>query len=58
MARFSIFALLAVPWLLLTGLVAGDAVQDLEKKGRPSIDAQLAKSKTCTKANLNVRKEW
>jgi len=58
MARFSIFALLAVPWLLLTGMVAGDAVQDLEKKGRPNIDAQLAKSKTCTKANLKVRKEW
>ncbi|KAK4230911.1 hypothetical protein QBC38DRAFT_467267 [Podospora fimiseda] len=58
MARFSIFALLAVPWLMLMGLVAGDVVQDLEKKGRPALDALLAKSKTCTKANLRVRKEW
>ncbi|KAK4199830.1 hypothetical protein QBC40DRAFT_328034 [Triangularia verruculosa] len=58
MARFSVFALLAVPWLLLAGLVSGDAVSDLEKKGRPNIDAMLAKSKTCTKANLRVRREW
>ncbi|KAK4187244.1 hypothetical protein QBC35DRAFT_410854 [Podospora australis] len=58
MARFSVFALLAVPWLLLTGVASADAVNDLEKKGRPQIDAALAKSKTCTKANLKVRREW
>ncbi|KAK0730293.1 hypothetical protein B0H67DRAFT_503586 [Lasiosphaeris hirsuta] len=58
MARFSAFALLAVPWLLLAGLVSGDAVLDLQNKGRPSVDAQIAKSKTCTKANLQVRREW
>lgn len=47
-------------WLLLTltGLVASDAVLDLQNKGRPALDAQLAKSKTCTKAKLSVRREW
>jgi tyrosinase len=58
MTRLSLVALLAVPWLLLTGLVSGDAVADLEKKGRPSIDAQIAKSRTCTKDKLQVRREW
>ncbi|KAK4117804.1 Di-copper centre-containing protein [Canariomyces notabilis] len=58
MTRLSLVALLAVPWLLLTGLVFGDAVADLEKKGRPSIDAQIAKSRTCTKDKLQVRREW
>lgn len=58
MARPSLIALLAVPWLLLASLVSGDAVLDLQNKGRPSIDAQLAKSKTCTKDKLQVRREW
>lgn len=58
MARLSAFALLAVPWLLLLGLVSGDAVLDLQNKGRPAIDAAIAKSKTCTKENLQVRREW
>lgn len=58
MARLSLVTLLAVPWLLLTGLVSADAVADLEKKGRPSIDAQIAKSATCTKGKLQVRREW
>ncbi|KAK4185776.1 hypothetical protein QBC35DRAFT_555821 [Podospora australis] len=56
MVRLFGFALLAVP--LLTGLVSGDAVKDLQDKGRAALDAQLAKSKTCTKANLQVRREW
>jgi tyrosinase len=37
---------------------AADPVLDLQKKGRPAWDAQLAKSKACTAANLKVRKEW
>ncbi|KAH6628199.1 hypothetical protein F5144DRAFT_493509 [Chaetomium tenue] len=58
MARLSLAGMLVIPWLLLAGLVSGDAVLDLQNKGRPNIDAQLAKSKTCTKENLKVRREW
>ncbi|KAL2169412.1 hypothetical protein VTG60DRAFT_6041 [Thermothelomyces hinnuleus] len=58
MARLTLARLLAVPWLLLPGLVSGDAVLDLQEKGRPAIDAQLAKSTTCTKEKLQVRREW
>lgn len=58
MARLSLAGMLVIPWLLLAGLVSGDAVLDLQNKGRPNIDAQLAKSKTCTKENLQVRREW
>ncbi|KAB5559646.1 hypothetical protein GE09DRAFT_1285613 [Coniochaeta sp. 2T2.1] len=62
MARRSLasLAFLAVPWLLLSlvGLASGDAVLDLQNKGRPNLDAQLAKSKTCTKDKLSVRREW
>ena len=58
MARLTLVGLLAVPWLMLLSLVAADATLDLQNKGRPNIDAQLAKSKTCTKAQLKVRKEW
>jgi tyrosinase len=42
----------------LTALCAADAVSDLQTKGRAAIDAQLAKSTTCTKDKLQVRKEW
>lgn len=58
MARLTLAGMLVVPWLLLASLVSGDAVLDLQNKGRPNIDAQLAKSKTCTKENLQVRREW
>ncbi|KAL2143111.1 hypothetical protein VTI28DRAFT_325 [Corynascus sepedonium] len=58
MARLTLAGLLAVPWLLLPGLVAGDAVLDLQEKGRPSIDARIANSATCSKENLQVRREW
>jgi len=58
MARLHTFALLAVQWLLLIGLVSGDAVGDLLKKGRPGLDALVAKSKTCTKEKLEIRREW
>ncbi|KAL2175532.1 uncharacterized protein P884DRAFT_301613 [Thermothelomyces heterothallicus CBS 202.75] len=58
MARLTLAGLLAVPCLLLPGLVSGDAVLDLQEKGRPAIDAQLAKSMTCTKEKLQVRREW
>jgi len=33
-------------------------VGDLQTKGRPAIDAAIAKSKTCTKEKLQVRREW
>ena len=58
MARFTSVALLALQALGLLGAVQGDAVKDLQDKGRPSIDAAIAKSKTCTKEKLQVRKEW
>ena len=44
--------------LLLAGLVSADAVKDLQDKGRAALDAQLAKSTTCTKAKLQIRREW
>lgn len=44
--------------LLLGVQVSADAVSDLQDKGRAAWNAQLAKSKTCTAANLKVRKEW
>ncbi|KAF2205269.1 Di-copper centre-containing protein [Delitschia confertaspora ATCC 74209] len=43
---------------LFSALSAADAVGDLQTKGRAAIDAQLAKSKTCTKDKLMVRREW
>lgn len=58
MARLTLFGLLAVPWLFLLSLVAADATLDLQNKGRPNIDARLAKSTTCTKDKLKVRREW
>ncbi|KXX76751.1 Tyrosinase [Madurella mycetomatis] len=58
MTRLSLVALLAAPWFMLSGLVSADAVADLEKQGRPSIDAQIAQSATCTKEKLQVRREW
>jgi tyrosinase len=58
MARLTLVGLLAVPWLLLAPLVTGDAVLDLQNKGRPAIDARIAKSATCTKEKLRVRREW
>ncbi len=45
-------------FLLFSGQVSADAVSDLQDKGRAAVNAQLAKSKTCTAANLKVRKEW
>jgi tyrosinase len=42
----------------LSTLCAADAVGDLQTKGRAALDAQLAKSKTCTKEKLQVRREW
>lgn len=58
MTRLSLVALLAAPWFMLPGLVSADAVADLEKQGRPSIDAQIAQSATCTQEKLQVRREW
>lgn len=58
--RFSLralFALLASA-SLLSVLCAADAVGDLQTKGRAAVDAAIAKSTTCTKDKLRVRKEW
>jgi predicted RNA-binding Zn-ribbon protein involved in translation (DUF1610 family) len=49
---------LASLFLLFGAQVSADAVSDLQDKGRAAWNAQLAKSKTCTAANLKVRKEW
>ncbi len=61
MVQLAPLALLAA----LAGAVAGmpaaaysDAVMDLQKKGRVQLDAALAKSKTCTKERLDIRREW
>lgn len=43
---------------LFSVLCAADAVSDLQTKGRTNVDAQLAKSTTCTKDKLQVRREW
>lgn len=43
---------------LLSALCAADAVSDLQKKGRAAVDAEIAKSTTCTKDKVKVRKEW
>jgi tyrosinase len=52
-----LYALL-VSLSFLSTLCAADAVSDLQTKGRAAFDAQLAKSTTCTKDKLQVRKEW
>jgi tyrosinase len=58
MLRLVTFALFVAQWLLFSQLVNGDAVLDLWTKGLPALEAQLAKSKTCTKDKVQVRKEW
>ncbi|KAL2134581.1 hypothetical protein VTI74DRAFT_11403 [Chaetomium olivicolor] len=58
MARLTLSGLLAVPWLLFLSLVSADAVLNLQIKGRPNLDALIAKSATCTKNKLKVRREW
>ncbi|KAH8901347.1 Di-copper centre-containing protein [Thozetella sp. PMI_491] len=52
--------LLGLVWATaLAILVAGDAVNDLEAKGRLQINDYIASgSKTCTKDKLSIRKEW
>lgn len=35
-----------------------DAVMDLQKKGRIQLDAAIAKSTTCTKEKLSIRREY
>ncbi|KAF2653232.1 Di-copper centre-containing protein [Lophiostoma macrostomum CBS 122681] len=49
---------LLVTLSLWTTICAADAVTDLQTKGRAQVDAQLAKSTTCTKDKLQVRREW
>lgn len=53
----ALYALL-VSVSLLSVLCAADVVGDLQTKGRPAIDAAVAKSTTCTKDKLRVRREW
>lgn len=53
----ALFALLA-SLQLLSVVLAADAVSELAAKGRASVDAVVAKSTTCTKDKLRVRKEW
>ncbi|KNG48215.1 Di-copper centre-containing protein [Stemphylium lycopersici] len=50
---YAIFASLS----LLNVLVAADAVSDLQTKGRAAIDASIAKSSTCTKDQIRIRRE-
>ncbi|KAF2751134.1 Di-copper centre-containing protein [Sporormia fimetaria CBS 119925] len=52
-----LYALLVTISFLST-LCAADAVSDLQNSGRAALDAQLAKSATCTKDKLQVRREW
>jgi tyrosinase len=52
------FCALLVTISLLSVLCAADAVSDLGAKGRPAVDAAIAKSTTCTKDRLQVRREW
>jgi tyrosinase len=52
-----LYALL-VSLSFLSALATADVVGDLQTKGRPSIDAAIAKSTTCTKDRVRVRKEW
>jgi hypothetical protein len=58
MALYRGIVFLATLFLFLSAQVSADAVGDLQDKGRAAWNAQLAKSKTCTAANLKVRKEW
>jgi tyrosinase len=47
-----------VTFVLLAVYVQGDAVGDLQTKGRAAVDAAIVKSTTCTKDKVRVRKEW
>jgi hypothetical protein len=60
MAGFSLRALYALLAFLslLNVLCAADAVGDLQTNGRAAIDAAIAKSTTCTKDKVRVRREW
>ena len=42
----------------LAGVVAADAVKDLQDQGRPALDAVIEQSTTCSKDKLEVRREW
>jgi len=53
-----VLALRVATLLALAGVTSGDAVNDLEAKGRLALNEQLSKSTTCTKDKLMVRREW
>lgn len=58
MMRVLALTLAVAQLLLLISFTNADAVYDLWTKGQPALDTQLAKSTTCTKDKLQVRKEW
>ncbi|KAM0820779.1 hypothetical protein AB5N19_06599 [Seiridium cardinale] len=58
MLRLVSFVLVTLQLLLLPILVNADAVLGLWIKGQLALDAQLAKSTTCPKDKLQIRKEW
>jgi tyrosinase len=58
MSLYRAIVFLASIFLLFGGQVSADAVSDLQDKARAAWNAQLAKSKTCTAANLKVHREW
>ena len=63
MARQSVLVAWAVNLLMSLALfqasfAAADAVKDLQDKGRTALNTALAKSKTCTKEKLQIRREW
>lgn len=43
---------------VLAVIVAADAVEDLQDQGRPALDAVIEQSATCSKDQLEVRREW
>ncbi|KAI0147191.1 Di-copper centre-containing protein [Xylariaceae sp. FL1272] len=52
------FVCLCANILLLATFAYTDATSDLWDKGKAALDAQLAKSTTCTNDTLQVRREW
>ncbi|KAI0016289.1 hypothetical protein F4780DRAFT_696440 [Xylariomycetidae sp. FL0641] len=58
MVTFRGIATISLQGLLYISAASADAVSDLWDKGKPALEAQLAKSTTCTKENLLVRQEW
>ncbi|ESA44157.1 hypothetical protein GE21DRAFT_1538 [Neurospora crassa] len=56
MARSLLFLVLAASSLV--GATEKDAVHKLQQTGKANLELRLAKSSTCTKENLQIRREW